>query len=555
MFGAIRSAGTMGEPVGSPPTPFAWWLAACVALYIGHAFLALPLAGLQYDELLHLQPIIPPVRIFGTMRFGDFVVPSMLLPYLGCLKTWLIWPLLQVTEPSTAAVRVPSIILGASALGVTLLVLQRIAGTNVARLVGLLAAFDTTFVFCTTYDWGPASLQLLLLGVAAMALVRFHETRSTIWTAVFGFCVGLAIWNKALAIWLIAAFGMVLLLFAPRLLAHGLRLRPLAAAILCFLLGAFPFLAWNKKTHFSHVGGNRGFALEGLVEKPARAWTSLDGSLFLGYLMREEPPQERGPASAEASWLEVLRAEGWRMGNGIPIALMLALPMGFLLLRGARRRIWLAAVLALSLVLFQMMITIGAGTGMHHYILLFPLPFVVIAMPLVALAEGRGLRRRIAAAASTAILGWSAFALYTCFDALRSWGPTPIWSTAITELAPALRRMGAERVFALDWGIDSQLRYYLWPHGLADLGWEFLDTATMPENVRELHLARLRSPDVYYVVFEARHQVRPSYVEEFRAFATREGFAEETVGLVPDAWGVPIYRILRYRPQVDAAAP
>ncbi|MDZ7640176.1 MAG: glycosyltransferase family 39 protein [Bryobacterales bacterium] len=528
-----------------------WAIPAAVLLYVFHAVLALPLTGLQYDELLHLAPILPPERVFGTIRFGDTVLPSMLLPYLGCLKTWLVWPWIELLPRSPESIRIPAILVGAAALALSAIVLKRLAGPTVAGLTALLAATDTTFVFCTTYDWGPVGLQLLVLAGVAWSAIRFHESGAAKWAGLSALLVGLAIWNKALALWMLSSLGLVILLLVPDALRRWLRPTPLAAVILCFVLGAYPFLAWNKKNQLSTFRENRGVSLAGLAEKTGAARVALDGSQFLGYMVREDIPAVRGAASV-VPLLHAAKQAGWRFGNGIVFALMLSLLAGPLLLRGPRLRLWLGMLMALAFALFQMMVTNGAGTGMHHYVLLFPLPFVVIAMPLAALVERRGVWRKAGLLAATALVSCSAVALHAQFTALRAWGPTPIWSTAITDLVATLRQAGARHVWALEWGTDSQLRYLLPPAAQGGLGYEFLDAARIPDDVRLVHLARLREANTFYVRYEAPHPMHSALADRFRAFAQTEGFDEETVAIVHDAWGVPIYRVLRYR---SAALP
>lgn len=539
-----------GLPLLSQP----WALRLGVLVYCVHALLALPLAGLQYDELLHLHPILPPQRIFGFLRLGDTLVPTMILPYLGCLKSWLVWPWLEWLPRTTETIRIPAIAVGAAALGLSGAVLRRLAGATVATIVVWLAALDVTFVFCTTYDWGPVGLQLLLIAAVAWGAVRFQESGALPWALLAAFCAGLAIWNKALALWTLGALGLALGMTVPLALRRWLSWKPLAGAVVSLVLGAFPFLAWNKKTHGATFRDTQGFSLAGALSKGPNAWGSLDGSLFLGYMIRGELQQERGPSSAELPWLRTLRAAGWRLGNGVPFALLLSMGLSLWLVRGPRRKLWLAALLALLAMLFQMMVTNGAGTGMHHYVLLFPLPFLLIAIPLSELAKRPGAARRAALVSLGTLLLWSGFSLHSQFAALRAWGPTAIWSTAIQDLVRALHAQDARQVFAQEWGTDSQLRYLLPPQATGDLGYEYLDTPSIPEEFRRIHLARLRAPATFYVRYEPPYQIQPGLTQAFTDFARNEGFREETVAIVKDAWGVPTYRILRYLPD-NAQAP
>ena len=91
------------------------WPAAILALLffcLGLPFL--PLAGLQDDEVLFGSAVF---HVPGSARFEadlfDREIPLMLLSYLGALKTWIYFPILDRIRPSYLTIRLPVLLIGA----------------------------------------------------------------------------------------------------------------------------------------------------------------------------------------------------------------------------------------------------------------------------------------------------------------------------------------------------------------------------------------------------------------------------------------------------------
>src|ERR1035441_438384 len=78
-----------------------FWCACLVAaaglLAIEMSFLTLP--GIQQDEALFLQPFLHGGWSLFSVAIGGSRLPVMLMDYIGCLKTWLYWPIFQIWHP------------------------------------------------------------------------------------------------------------------------------------------------------------------------------------------------------------------------------------------------------------------------------------------------------------------------------------------------------------------------------------------------------------------------------------------------------------------------
>jgi hypothetical protein len=72
------------------------------------------------------------------------------------------------------------------------------------------------YLLTVCFDWGPVALQHLLLVGGLFLLLRFYQTGSQLSLALGFLLWGLAMWDKALAIWMLGAFGVAGLCVFPR---------------------------------------------------------------------------------------------------------------------------------------------------------------------------------------------------------------------------------------------------------------------------------------------------------------------------------------------------
>src|SRR5262249_22759582 len=105
--------------------------------------------------------------------------------------------------------------------------------------------------------------------------------------ALAGFLFGLAIWDKALAIWTISGIGIAGLLIFPREILRAVTARRVAIAALAFALGALPLIVYNVdsrggtfKGNFERntrdVPGKAAFLIRSLSSDGLFAWMTAD---------------------------------------------------------------------------------------------------------------------------------------------------------------------------------------------------------------------------------------------------------------------------------------
>ena len=81
---------------------------------------------------------------------------------------------------------------------------------------GVLLATDTVYLLTTCFDWGPVALQhvLSLAGMALLLKLCLTGKRSTLFWGFFWF--GLALWDKALFLWLFSGLAVAAVAVFPR---------------------------------------------------------------------------------------------------------------------------------------------------------------------------------------------------------------------------------------------------------------------------------------------------------------------------------------------------
>jgi hypothetical protein len=174
--------------------------------------------GLYYDEALFVNAASGGVTdLFIHKRLAG--IPIMLMPYIGALKSWLYFPIFQLFGIDFVTIRLPVVLLGALALGLTWRYVQQQFGTLPAALFILMAAVEPSVVFHSRLDWGPTVLMMVFRGGLLLALTNWFATgekRYLMWALI---CVGLGVFDKLNFLWIAtSAFAAGILVYPDRFL-------------------------------------------------------------------------------------------------------------------------------------------------------------------------------------------------------------------------------------------------------------------------------------------------------------------------------------------------
>ena len=181
-----------------------WWEPViCSLVFFLIGLTLLPYPGLQNDEALAASPLFRLTDAMEHISVFGHDAPTMLMAYLGALKTWIYAIVFHLFPPSYLSIRLPALIIGTATVWIVFLLVEKIHTRLAAWLAALVLATDPIFVLTTTFDWGPVAFQRFLLTAAGIFLVvRFHQSGAARDLAFSFFCFGLGFWDKALFAWL-----------------------------------------------------------------------------------------------------------------------------------------------------------------------------------------------------------------------------------------------------------------------------------------------------------------------------------------------------------------
>src|SRR5260221_11927078 len=196
-----------------PSTRFVAGAACCLFILLGMA--VIPYAGIQNDEALFAGPLNQPIHRAFRARLFHRDIPLMVMSYIGTLKTLLYWPIFAWLGANVWTTRLPMLLAGAITIFLFFRLATRAAGPYAALLAVLILATDPMFLLTNTIDWGPVALEHLLLVTGTLFLLRFAQRALSgepgdfpnrdLWLGFF--CLGLALWNKAVFVWAFAGLA------------------------------------------------------------------------------------------------------------------------------------------------------------------------------------------------------------------------------------------------------------------------------------------------------------------------------------------------------------
>ena len=523
-------------------------LAACLLFFLtGCAFVSL--LGIENDEALFASGIFKPYAVAYKYPWGRAGLPVMLMSYLGALKSWIFRPIFQEFGTGVWAMRLPMVLAGAATVWLFYLLLRRVAGLRAALFGCALLATDSLYLLTSCFDWGPVALQHLLILSGMLLLLGFYQHRRLPWLAWGCYLLGLAMWDKALAIWMLGGISLALILVFPKQIVRVITPRRVATAVLAFALGALPLIVYNIEKPLATFRGNASWNTTELAAKGRLLATTVDGGALFGWLNMEgwqthNPHLPHGTLEAASARISALAGHPRRslLLYAFVLALLLA-PLA----RGPALRAILFALLAMAIAWAQMAITANAGGSVHHAILLWPLPQMIIAISFAA--ASRRLRRAgiPALAVLLAVLMVSGLLVtneYRCVI-LRN-GGDQYWTDAIFRLADYMKRVPADNVFCMDWGIMDSLRLLSSGKLPLRVGTDPINKPSLDDADRQYLARTISEPRQLFINLTKDFEFFPGVNDKLVHYAADAGYRREVMAVIPDSFGRPVYEVYRF---------
>jgi 4-amino-4-deoxy-L-arabinose transferase-like glycosyltransferase len=533
-----------------------WALAACALfLVVGWQFLAR--LGVQNDEALFANGIYKPYAVAYALKIGHSRIPLMLMSYLGTLKSWIYRPIFQVFDGGIEAMRAPMLLAGAISVWVFYLLLKRISGERAAMFgCGLLAA-DSLYLLTVCFDWGPVALQHLLLVSGMFFLVRFYQERSHGALAAGSFLLGLAMWDKALAVWMLGGLGVALLAIVPRQILGAFTARRAAIAALAFAVGALPLIIYNVGKPGVTFRSNTSWDTSDLAGKARLLRGTADGSALFGWLNLEDWQTQKPhvPQSVVESATAGISALGGHVRHSLLLYAFLLAVLLTPLSRGNALRAIGVALVAMIVAWAQMAVTINAGGSVHHAILIWPLPQMVIAISFAAASRRLGAAGIPALAAMLAVLMISGLLVtneYFCLIVRN--GGSQNWTDAIFRLSDYLKGTSPENLFCVDWGMTDSLRLLNRGRLPLRVGTDPITKRELDDKDRETLAKMISSPANLFINHTKDFEFFAGVNDKLLKFASAAGYRREIVTVIADRNGRPVYEVYHFAGQVSNSA-
>ena len=521
---------------------------ACIFFFVaGWAFL--PHLGIQNDEALFASVLYQPLAGDFTLHIGHSQIPLMLMSYLGTLKAWIYFPIFRVFGTGVSALRDPVLLAGVASVWLFFLLLRRVAGERAAIIGCGLLAVDSVYLLTTCFDWGPVALQHLLLLAGLLLLMRFYQTGQD--PALLGgaFLLGLAMWDKALAVWMLTGIGVAGILTFPRQIFGVITIRRVTTGALAFALGALPLIVYNVDRNLATFRSNMTRDTSNIPGKAGMLMDTMDSRGLFGWMLDDDwqapvPHQPQGwlqRASADISSLA-----GHPRHNLMLYALALAVLLAPLA-RGHARRTILFALIVMAVAWAQMAVTANAGGSVHHTILLWPFPEMAIAVSFAAASRRLG-RAGIPSVAAILMVLMVSGALVTneYYAVMLRNGGTQNWTDAIFKLSGYMKGVPSTGIYCADWGIMDSLR-------LLNRGKLPLNVGTDPIRKPELsaddraYLQRMiGEPGHVFIAHTRDYEFFEGVNAKLLKYAAESGYERTMLAVIPDGWGRPVYEVYHF---------
>jgi hypothetical protein len=195
----------------------------------------------------------------------------------------------------------------------------------------------------------------------------------------------------------------------------------------------------------------------------------------------------------------------------------------------------------------QMATNANTGGSVHHTILLWPFPQMVVAISFAAASRRLSRAGIPALAAVTTVMTISgALVANEYFYVSYSFGGAPVWSDSIFPLSDFMKGAASGNVYCVDWGILDSLRYL--NHGKLKLvgGTDPISKPQLSPGDREPVLRMLGDPGAVFIAHTRDFENFQGANGRLVKFAAAEGFRRDMLAVIPDSFGRPAFEVYRF---------
>ncbi len=226
----------------------------------------------------------------------------------------------------------------------------------------------------------------------------------------------------------------------------------------------------------------------------------------------------------------------------MPYAILLAIPLALFYRKTRGSRAALFAVVCGATIFLAMAITRNAGMAIHHTVLLWPMPHL-----LVGAAFGSLPWRWLRVGLMSLLVGSNLLVINQYIAQFERNGSEGYFTDAVNPLADSLSASPGDTVYFIDWGIWEgadflQRRKMDMRESYAAL------TPALPDAQQRREIdAMIATPHALFVDHVPAREIFPGVDQHLEAIARSEGYEKEPVGTVADRNGRPVFEMFRLR--------
>jgi hypothetical protein len=204
----------------------------------------------------------------------------------------------------------------------------------------------------------------------------------------------------------------------------------------------------------------------------------------------------------------------------------------------------------------QMAITANAGGSVHHTILLWPLPELVIAVVFAGASRRLGRAGLPAVAAVLAVMLVSGALVTNEYYALavRN-GGAQSWTNAVFPLSQYLKKAPAKTIYCMDWGILDPLRLLNRGSLPLAMGTDEISKDSLSPEDRAMVDRMIADPESLFLAHTSGVEFFPAWNPKLIQFAAAEGYQRELATEISDEFGRPAFDVYRFRKAPALTSP
>jgi len=349
---------------------------------------------------------------------------------------------------------------------------------------------------------------------------------------------------------MLAGIGVAGILTFRRQILGVTTIRRIATGALAFALGALPLIIYNVDEGLATFRSNMTRDTSNIPGKARQLMNTANGQGLFGWMVNEDwqapvPHQPEGGLQQKAS-AKISSLAGHPRHNLMLYAFGLALLLAPLA-RGNALRTILFALIAMAVAWAQMAVTANAGGSVHHAILLWPFPEMVIAVSFAAASRRLG-RAGIPSVAAVLVVLMASGALVTneYYALMLRNGGSQNWTDAIFTLSNYMKGVSSKGIYCADWGIMDSLRLLNRGKLPLNVGTDPITKPELSQGDRDYLKRVISEPGHVFIAHTKDYEFFQGVNAKLLNYAADAGYARQTMAVIPDGWGRPVYEVYHF---------